>query len=126
MLKCSTSQQPAEKPKNRLHHAGRRRASALIFLAAAAVLLYTIYRTQFLITISAAAFFLLLWLIPALWDGIIFLFGRKPETIWERISLNVMLATLAALTFEDAFEVAGRLSSFLLRFFEYFVSALNR
>ncbi len=125
MLKQSSSRQPAEKPKNRLDHAGWRLASALIFLAAAAVLLYSIYRTQFLIAVSAVVFFLLLWVIPAVWEGIVFIFGRKPETTWERLSLNLVLATLAALSFEDASEVAGRLGRLLLRVFEYFMSALN-
>jgi len=126
MLKQSSSRQPAEKPKTRLDHAGWRFASALIFLAAAAVLLYSIYRTQFLIAVSAAVFFLLLWVIPALWDGIVFILGRKPETMWERLSLNLMLATLAALSFEDASEVAKRLGGLLLRVFDYFIRALNR
>jgi hypothetical protein len=107
-------EQSVGKPHRRLNHPAWRISSILVMLGAVSILAYTAYRSQVLIAASAVIFFLLLWFIPVLWDWIVFTFGRKPETTWERISLNLALATLAALTFEDAFEVAVRLASRLL------------
>ncbi len=118
MSKESLPRLPDKEPGKRLDRLGWRWVSILIFMAAAVVLLYTIYRTQFLIAIIAGVFFLMLWFIPVLWNWVVFVFGRKPETLWERLSLNLVLATLAALTFEDALEVIMRVGYFLSRFFK--------
>lgn len=102
------------KPKRRLDYLAWRIASIFVTLGATGVLAYAVYKSLTLVLSSVVIFFLLLWLIPALWDWIVFTFGRKPETTWERISLNIALAILAALTFEDAFEVVIRLARRLL------------
>lgn len=118
MSKESLPHLPDNGPAKRLDRPGWRWTSKLIFMAAAVVLLYTIYRRQFFIAITAGIFFSILWFIPVLWNWIVFVFSRKPETLWERLSLNLVLATLAALTFEDALEVIVRVGYFLSRFFK--------
>lgn len=114
MTEEPVSEQLAGKSERRLDHPAQWIVSILVLFGAVSILAYTVYRSQVLIAASAAVFFLLLWFIPVLWDWIVFTFGRKPETTWERISLNLALATLAALTFEDAFEVVVRLAGRLL------------
>ncbi|MFZ5911100.1 MAG: hypothetical protein ACOYYU_13895 [Chloroflexota bacterium] len=114
MTEEPVSEQSVGKPKRRLDYPAWRIVSILVTLGAAGVLAYSVYKSQTLVFSGAVVFFLLLWLIPPLWDWIVFTFGRKPETTWERISLNLALAMLAAMAFEDAFEVVVRLAIRLL------------
>ena len=68
--------------------------------------LQSAYATEAMIIIPVATLlgFLLLWFWPKPWDWIETIFGRRPRTIWGRISLNLAIATLVAITFEDVVE----------------------
>jgi len=114
MIEEPSLRQATNSPKRRLDYPAWRIVIIFVTLGTAGVLVYAVYKAQTLVLGSVVIFFLLLWLIPALWDWIVFTFGRKPETAWERISLNLTLAILAALAFEDALEVVMRLARRLL------------
>jgi len=98
-----------QETKSRLDDPIWRLASIIITVAAGGLIIYSLVRQQWIIAASAIIFFLMLWFFPFIWKWIVFAFNRKPETTWERISLNLALATLAALVFEDFFEVLFRL-----------------
>ena len=46
-----------------------------------------------------------LWIWPAIWDGLVFLFSKRPRSLWGRISMNLIIATLLAVIFEDLWEL---------------------
>ena len=89
-----------------MDHPAWRVLSIIIADGTIGVLVYSISREQWVIPISAIGFFLILWLWPTIWDWIVFLFSKLPESVWGRISLNLVIATLLAVIFEDFYEVA--------------------
>jgi len=64
------------------------------------------YNTEAMVMIPVGTLvcFLLLLFWPKLWDWIEHVFGRRPESTWGRISLNLATATLLAIALEDIVE----------------------
>ena len=104
-----TKNQPPEenqgKSTSRLNKPAWRILSIIMIIGTIGVFLYSTARNQLVIPISAIIFFLLLLLLPAIWDGIVFLFSKRPSSIWGRISMNLVIATLLAVIFEDFYEL---------------------
>jgi len=105
MVKQRPSKDSLAKPTSRMDHPFWRYLSIIIAVGTVGVLTYSITRQQWVIPISAIAFFLILWLWPVIWDWIVFLFSKRPTSIWGRISLNLVIATLLAVIFEDFYEL---------------------
>ena len=105
MANQTPTQNGPSKPTNRMNHPTWRFLSIIIAVGTIGVLVYSIRREQWAIPISAIGFFVVLWLWPTIWDWIVFLFSKRPASIWGRISLNLVIATLLAVIFEDFYEV---------------------
>jgi uncharacterized membrane protein len=109
-----TENQPS-KSSNRLDRPAWRILSIILVIGTIFVFLYSTARDQLTIPISASVFFLMLCLWPAIWDGIVFLFSKRPQSLWGRISMNLVIATLFAVIFEDLYELVVKFVSVVLR-----------
>ena len=106
------------KPASRMDYPAWRYLSIIIAVGTIGVLAYSIIRQQWVIPISAIGFFLIIWLWPAIWDWIVFIFSKRPTSIWGRISLNLVIATLLAVIFEDFYEL-------VIEFFRMILNAIR-
>ena len=115
MNKSHSSEDNQGKATNRLNKPAWRALSIIMIIGTIGVFLYSTARNQLIIPISAILFFLLLLLWPAIWDGIVFLFSKRPSSTWGRISMNLVLATLMAVIFEDFYELFVMFARILAR-----------
>ncbi len=115
MTKNTQSENNEEKSTSRLDHPAWRILSIIMTIGVIVVFLYSTARDQLIIPISAIVFFLMLCLWPAIWNGIVFLFSKRPKSIWGRFSMNLVIATLLAVIFEDLWEVLKMLERIVNR-----------
>ena len=115
MAKITSTENQPGKPANRLGSLILRILSIVMTIGTIGVFLYSTARNQLVIPISAILFFLMLLLWPAIWDGIVFLFSKRPRSLWGRISMNLVIATLMAVIFEDFYELVVKFTSIILR-----------
>ncbi len=115
MTKNTPSEDKAGKSASRLDSPALRILSIIVTIGVIVVFLYSTARNQLIIPISAIVFFLMLWLWPAIWNGIVFLFSKRPKSIWGRLSMNLVIATLLAVIFEDLWEVLKMLARIVNR-----------
>ncbi len=101
--------------KSRLNNPLWRLISALIAVSAIGVFFYSIVAGYETIPIMTAIFFLMLLLLPQIWNWIEFVFSKRPSNIWWRLALDLVLAILMASMFEDVLEIIVRLSRLIFR-----------
>lgn len=98
----------SERPKSRLDNPALRIASILVALASIGILLYSLATSLTIIPIMTVIFFLMLWFLPFLWKWIVFVFSKRPSSLWGRFTLNLVLAIIMASAFEDILEIIRR------------------
>jgi hypothetical protein len=115
MTKYTSPEDNQGKANSRLNNPAWRILSIIMTVGTIGVFLYSTARDQLVIPISAIVFFLMLWLWPTIWDGIVFLFSKRPRSLWGRISMNLVIATLLAVIFEDFYELVIKFVWIILR-----------
>jgi hypothetical protein len=118
MTKDNPPETNPDKPKGRLANPVLRLASIFVALIAICTLLYSIASSLTIIPIMAGVFFLMLWVWPAFWDLIEYVFSKRPSSLLGRFTLNLVIAIILASAFEDILEIIlrfARIARWILR-----------